>query len=71
MKTHLNAVSLKMQTIKSHDAMFNAMKGVTKALTSMNKKMDLPGLQKIMNEFMTENERYSLSVSLSLFILIF
>jgi charged multivesicular body protein 2A len=46
--------------------MFNAMKGVTKALTSLNKKMDLPGLQKIMNEFITANERYSLSVSLSL-----
>eukprot|EP01035_Chromulina_nebulosa_P038594 gene38594-52139_t len=27
MKTHLNAVSLKMQTIKSHDAMAQAMKG--------------------------------------------
>jgi hypothetical protein len=37
--------------------MATAMKGVTSALTSMNKKMDLPGLQKVMNEFMKENER--------------
>lgn len=57
MKTHLNAVSLKMQTIKSHDAMANAMKGVTKALTKMNQKMDIPGLQKIMSEFERENEK--------------
>jgi hypothetical protein len=28
MKTHLNAVSLKIQTIKSHQAMAEAMKGV-------------------------------------------
>jgi charged multivesicular body protein 2A len=33
------------------------MKGVTKALTAMNKKMDIPGLQKIMAEFMRENEK--------------
>lgn len=61
MKTHLNAVALKMQTVKSHDAMANAMKGVTKALTAMNKKMDLPGLNKIMAEFMRENERAELT----------
>ncbi len=57
MKTHLNAVSLKMQTIKSHQAMAEAMKGVTKALTQMNKKISLPGLQKIMIDFMRENEK--------------
>jgi charged multivesicular body protein 2A len=57
MKTHLNAVSLKMQTVKSHQAMADAMKGVTVAMTKMNKKMNLPGLQKIMQEFMKENER--------------
>mmetsp|Transcript_35518 Transcript_35518/g.33691 ORF Transcript_35518/g.33691 Transcript_35518/m.33691 type:complete len:215 (+) Transcript_35518:123-767(+) len=60
MKTHLNAVGLKMQTIKSHDAMATAMKGVTKALVSMNKKMDLPGLQKVMGDFMRENEKSEL-----------
>ena len=61
MKTHLNAVSLKMQTIKSHDAMANAMKGVTKALISMNAKMSIPGLQKVMEEFLRENERAELT----------
>lgn len=57
MKTHLNAVSLKMQTIKSHEAMADAMKGVTKALVKINQKINLPGLQKVMAEFMKENER--------------
>lgn len=33
------------------------MKGVTTALAKMNKKVNLPGLQKIMAEFMKENER--------------
>lgn len=37
--------------------MAGAMKGVTKALISMNKKMDLPGLQKVMSDFMRENEK--------------
>ena len=61
MKTHLNAVSLKMQTIKSHDAMANAMKGVTKALIAMNAKVSIPGLQKVMTEFLRENERAELT----------
>jgi charged multivesicular body protein 2A len=37
--------------------MAQAMKGVTKALVKMNKKVNLPGMQKIMAEFMKENER--------------
>eukprot|EP01039_Chlorochromonas_danica_P010647 gene10647-11804_t len=61
MKTHLNAVSLKIQTVKSHDAMAQAMKGVTQALGKMNKKINLPGLQKIMAEFLKENERGELT----------
>ena len=61
MKTQMNAVSLKLQTVKSNDAMSNAMKGVTKALTTMNKQVSLPGLQKIMTEFARENERADLT----------
>lgn len=37
--------------------MADAMKGVTIALGKMNKKMNLPALQKIMTEFMKENEK--------------
>ena len=37
--------------------MAQAMKGVTKALTKLNNKISLPGLQKVMADFMRENER--------------
>lgn len=65
MKTQLQAVNLRLQTLKSQSAMASAMKGVTqvcrfplvwhtnhqKALVSMNRKIDLPAMQKIMMEF--------------------
>jgi charged multivesicular body protein 2A len=57
MKSHLNAVGLKMQTIKSHEAMAHAMQGVTKALVMMNGQQNVPGLQKVMAEFLTAQER--------------
>lgn len=41
--------------------MAQAMKGVAKALTKMNQKINLPGLQKIMAEFMKENEKSELT----------
>ena len=44
--------------------MAQAMKGVTQALTKMNKKMDIPGLQKIMAEFMKENEKSEMTEEL-------
>lgn len=60
LKTHLNAVGLKIQTVKSTQAMTDAMKGVTKALVAVNKSVDLPSLNKIMAEFMKENEKNEL-----------
>ena len=36
--------------------MANAMKGVTKAMGSMNKQMKLPEIQKIMMEFEKQSE---------------
>ena len=41
--------------------MADAMKGVTKAMVKMNKKVNMPGLQKVMREFMKENERADLT----------
>merc|ERR1719464_824036 len=37
MRANIQAVSLKIQTLKSQSAMANAMKGVTKAMGSMSK----------------------------------
>ena len=39
MKANIQAVSLKIQTLKSNDTMAQAMKGVTKAMASMNKQV--------------------------------
>lgn len=40
MKANIQAVSLKITTLKSNHAMAQAMKGVTKAMATMNKKVD-------------------------------
>merc|ERR1719511_32528 len=56
MKANIQAVSLKIQTLKSQNSMAQAMKGVTKAMMSMNKQMKLPEIQKIMQEFEKQSE---------------
>jgi charged multivesicular body protein 2A len=40
MKANIQAVSLKITTLKSNHAMAQAMKGVTKAMSTMNKKVN-------------------------------
>jgi len=49
-------VSLKIQTLKANDSMAQAMKGVTKAMATMNKQLKLPQIQKIMMEFEKQSE---------------
>uniref|UniRef100_A0A914I618 C3H1-type domain-containing protein n=1 Tax=Globodera rostochiensis TaxID=31243 RepID=A0A914I618_GLORO len=56
MRANIQAVSLKVQTLKSQDSMAQAMKGVTRAMRSMNKQLNLPQIQKIMNEFEKQSE---------------
>jgi len=56
MKANIQAVSLKIQTLKSQNAMAQAMKGVTKAMKTMNTQMKLPQIQKIMMEFEKQSE---------------
>jgi len=43
MRANIQAVALKIQTLKSNDAMAQAMKGVTKAMTTMNKQVSRVG----------------------------
>ncbi|XP_057860413.2 vacuolar protein sorting-associated protein 2 homolog 1 isoform X2 [Cryptomeria japonica] len=57
LKSQLQGVSLRIQTMKSTQAMGDAMKGVTKAMGQMNRQMNLPALQKIMQEFERQNEK--------------
>eukprot|EP01122_Echinamoeba_exundans_P004469 TRINITY_DN1450_c0_g1_i2.p2 TRINITY_DN1450_c0_g1~~TRINITY_DN1450_c0_g1_i2.p2 ORF type:complete len:251 (-),score=68.00 TRINITY_DN1450_c0_g1_i2:995-1747(-) len=56
MKTQLQTVSLRLQTIKSQHAMASAMAGVTKAMMKMNRQLNLPAIQKIMMEFERQSE---------------
>merc|ERR1719504_382585 len=49
MKANIQAVSLKIQTLKSQNSMAQAMKGVTKAMMMMNKQMKLPEIPEIMD----------------------
>merc|ERR1719385_578366 len=56
MRANIQAVSLKIQTLKSQNSMAQAMKGVTKAMMSMNRQMKLPEIQKIMQEFENQSE---------------
>ncbi|KAK7363281.1 hypothetical protein VNO77_05417 [Canavalia gladiata] len=60
LKSELQGVSLRIQTLKSTHAMGEAMKGVTKAMGQMNRQMNLPSLQKIMQEFERQNEKMEL-----------
>ncbi|XP_040286032.1 charged multivesicular body protein 2a-like isoform X1 [Bufo bufo] len=56
MKANIQAVSLKIQTLKSNNSMAQAMKGVSKAMATMNRQLKLPQIQKIMMEFEKQSE---------------
>ncbi|KAK9131342.1 hypothetical protein Sjap_011829 [Stephania japonica] len=61
LKSQLQGVGLRIQTLKSTQAMGEAMKGVTKAMGQMNRRMNLPSLQKIMMEFERQNEKMEMT----------
>eukprot|EP00049_Salpingoeca_infusionum_P017521 m.353288 g.353288 ORF g.353288 m.353288 type:complete len:275 (+) comp16721_c0_seq1:449-1273(+) len=56
MKTQIQAVSLKIQTLKATNSMARAMAGVTKAMRRMNQSMNLPSLMQVMAEFEKQSE---------------
>ncbi|KAJ1533437.1 Charged multivesicular body protein 2A [Cladochytrium tenue] len=56
MRTQLQAVGLRIQTMQSNQAMADAMKGVTKAMRGMNKSVNLPEISRIMMDFERESE---------------
>ncbi|POS84767.1 charged multivesicular body protein 2A, partial [Erysiphe pulchra] len=56
MKTQLQAISLRIQTVRTNDQMMQAMKGAVGVLGSMNRSMNLPALQRIALEFEREND---------------
>ncbi|KAI9815859.1 MAG: ESCRT-III subunit protein did4 [Phylliscum demangeonii] len=56
MRTQLQAISLRIQTVRSNEQMMQSMKGATSLLGSMNRSMNLPALQRIAMEFEKEND---------------
>lgn len=56
MKANIQAVSLKIQTLKSQNTMAQAMKGVSKAMSNMNRQLNLPQIQQILHEFEKQSE---------------
>ncbi|XP_028845721.1 charged multivesicular body protein 2a-like [Denticeps clupeoides] len=51
MRANIQAVGVKILTLKSHNSMAQAMKSVTKAMATMNRQLNLPQIQKIMMKF--------------------
>jgi len=56
MKAEMQAVSLRLQTMKSTQTMTNCMKGCTKAMMGMNRQMNLPAMRRVMMEFEKQSE---------------
>jgi len=56
MRTQLQAVGLRIQTLRSNQAMAEAMMGCTKAMRQMNQQLNLPQIQAIMFEFEKQSE---------------
>merc|ERR1719237_795837 len=54
MKANIQAVSLKIQTLKSQNSMAQAMKGVTKAMMMMNKQMKQSEIMDMKEEMMND-----------------
>lgn len=57
LKSQLQAVSLRMQTLKSTQTMAEAMRGVTQAMKDTNSQLNVPSLNNIMRDFERQNGR--------------
>jgi len=57
MRSHLQGCALKLQTVKSHNAMAEAMRNTAKAMGKMNKAVNVPTITKMMAEFERENAK--------------
>ncbi|GAA6034619.1 hypothetical protein JCM8097_005426 [Rhodosporidiobolus ruineniae] len=55
MKTQLQAVSLRIQGMRSNQQMAEAMKGATRAMSLMSRQMNLPQIQRILQDFEKES----------------
>lgn len=56
MKTQLQAISLRIQTVRGNQQMMQSMQGASRLLGSMNRQMNLPALSKISMDFERETD---------------
>lgn len=56
MKTQLQAISLRIQAVRSSDQMTQSMREATGLLATMNRSMNLPQLQRISAEFERQSD---------------
>ncbi|KAM9900434.1 hypothetical protein OXX69_009087 [Metschnikowia pulcherrima] len=56
MKAQLQAISLRIQSVRSNTQMATSMRDATRLLSGMNRSMNLPQLSRIAQEFAKEND---------------
>ncbi|CAH6719178.1 DOA4-independent degradation protein 4 [[Candida] jaroonii] len=56
MKAQLQAISLRIQSVRSNQQMAMSMRDATRLLSGMNRSMNLPQLSRIAQEFQKEND---------------
>jgi len=61
MRSHLQGVNLRMQTVKSTEAMARALKTTANAMTSVNNELNLPELTSILQEFQEESAKMGIT----------
>jgi charged multivesicular body protein 2A len=64
MKSQINGIDLRLQTMSSTQTMADVIRGVTPALVKINKQMNLPELNNMMKEFYKENQRMEMTEEL-------
>lgn len=57
MRTQLSSLKSRLATMQSFDAMVTAMTGASQAMMRMNARLQLPNIQRIMQEFGLQSER--------------
>jgi len=63
LKAQLQAVSLRLATLKSTQAMADAMAGATRAMVAMNRRMNMPALTKVRRKsFFLESFRFFVEI---------
>ena len=63
MRTELQAVSMRIVTLKSTAAMVDAMRGATRAMMAMSRAVNLPQMKRIAMEFQRQSEMMDMKAS--------